>query len=336
MADKDISFVQGLYELSKGKLQSFYCLAGEEDFFKDKLLEAITARIFENPGMKGFNFYRFSGNEHSLADIISASLSMPMPGSDKLIIVKDFEKLKIQDESDFEKFLKRPAPGSVTLFFLNSPEKSTLNKILSAHTKIISCQPLKDKQITGWLKDYCRNIGLSIEDDAAQLLAEQAGNHLLILEQEINKVISNKKDDDKRIRLDDVALTLGILKEFTFFNLQDTLGQKNLGKSLLILNKMLESGQNVDALLGSLFSFIKRLHAAKVVSQNGQDYKQVAGALKMNEYAVQKLFPHLRHYKFEEIIKIYHYLHEADIELKTSSGSTVWVMHKLFHRICKS
>lgn len=335
MAAKEYNFSEGNSELSKGKLQPFYSLAGEENYFRDKLLDRITSRVFQNPGMKGFNFYRFFGNEHSLADVVSASLSMPMPGSDKLIIVKDFEKLKIPNEADFEKFLKSPAQGNITVFCYDSLEKTELNKLLKAHTQIINCVSPKDYQIPGWAKEYCSGIGYTIDADAAQFLADQVGVHLLILEQEIIKVISFKTED-KKISIDDIALTLGVSKEFTLFNLQDMLGQKKLGESLVILKKLLESGQQEPAILGALISFYKRLHSIKVLNQAGQNAKQAASTLKMNEYAVQKIFPHIGNYNFEEIVKIYRYFREADIELKTSQGNKNSVMHRLFHRICNN
>src|SRR5690625_6256563 len=73
-------------------LKQIYYLFGEENFLKEYIQKEIEKLIPEE--QKDFNFDLFYGNESESERIIEVARSFPMMAERRVVIVKDFLKLK--------------------------------------------------------------------------------------------------------------------------------------------------------------------------------------------------------------------------------------------------
>ena len=91
-----------------------------------------------------------------------------------------------------------------------------------------------DNQLPQWVKSEVKENKFSIDEKAIILLIENIGNNLNKLENELQKVYLNKKDNEI-INSKDIEMYVGINRDYNLFELQDSLVNKDLNKAISII-----------------------------------------------------------------------------------------------------
>ena len=86
-----------------------------------------------------------------------------------------------------------------------------------------------DNKLPQWVKSEVKENKFSIDEKATILLIENIGNNLNKLENELQKVYLNKKDNEI-INSKDIEMYVGINRDYNLFELQDSLVNKDLNK----------------------------------------------------------------------------------------------------------
>jgi len=322
-----IAVSQALKSFKDKSYHPIYLLLGKEKFFHDQILQALSDTIFTDPSSRGLNRIVLHGTENSLADVVGASLSYPMMSEYKLVIVKDFNKIKTADSDPFIRYLDNPQKSNILVL---SCEGAVNNKIFnSTKTKstIVDCKPIPDYKTTQWLKERIANKELKISSPALSMLAEYTGNNLLTIDHEINKIIEYKSDNSE-ITEDDIVAVTGMSKEYNVFTFQKALGSKNLNLGFKIGKKLMDSGENINLILAVIFSFFKKV---LIVSKSPDRYKD----LKLSDYQLKEIKAVQKIYDPNSLEKILDLLNSLDRSLKNSSQSDLSVLHSLCYNICR-
>jgi DNA polymerase III delta subunit len=93
--------------IAKGKIEPVYFFYGKEDFLIDEIVELIRAKLFKSEADARANvtiMYGGSGADKTitLGDVLSAASAYGMFAEQKLIVVRDFEKIQ-KPKKDFQK-----------------------------------------------------------------------------------------------------------------------------------------------------------------------------------------------------------------------------------------
>ncbi|MDI6400904.1 DNA polymerase III subunit delta [Balneolaceae bacterium ANBcel3] len=294
-------------EILKKELKPVYAFFGSEEFFIDRLQEALISRIPEE--IRDFNMDVLYGLDISVEKLVGICRSYPMMSEYRFVIVRDFMKMfgkekASQDTSEEEEgtsgeetskgsvedlitYLDKPTPS--TILFLTNEKRPPLNTKLGGMFRkrkdrcTHAFEPVGEHLLQAWITEWAeKEYGLQLEDQAAQLLGYHVGNHLQQLTVEIDK-LANYTKKDSTVSVDHVRKLVGLSREYTMFEFSDALLEKDKEKTLFIADKMLSNADSpageVIKMIGFLYSMFGKIWHIQRLSRKGMNPQQIRNAL---------------------------------------------------------
>ncbi|WP_138429951.1 DNA polymerase III subunit delta [Fodinibius saliphilus] len=324
-----------LNELHSEDRKPVYFLYGEEEFFLDKLQEAVEKLIPED--QKDFNFDLLYGRDVTPEKVLSIIRSYPMMSEQRVVILRDFKELSgyganaegYQGEiNDLIPYLEQPNP--TTLFVCIDTKKpsgrSKFGKALkkSKNVGFHEFEEVPDYRLPDWIIAWARDHhNKKIEPPAAQMLAQYVGNSLQLLSTEIDKVCTFV-DTSKTINESQIKKIIGLYREYSVFELKDAIIQRNLEQSLFIAEQMLQhSKANTGEIIrsvGFFYNVFSNIWKIRRLAGQGNSKKQVQQTLGINNnWYFNKLWKDASAFKLAEMPRIFEALLDAD---RASKGFT--------------
>ena len=328
-----ISINEALKKINSGDIAPVYFLFGKEKFFHDQIIQKLTETIFPDKAGKDLNLTVLYGFENSLGEVISTASSLPMLSKQKMVLVRDFSKMKISDPDALSKYLEHPRKSACLVLSSEEKGRAKIYKTIQDLAQSIECKPIPEYQAGGWIKDRVKQKGSAIEMQAVQFIVNQVGTSLLNLDQELNKII-NFKNDNTTITIDDLEQTTGISRDASVFALQNALARRQLGASLKASKRLLDAGQNIISINAVLFAFFKKMLIAASLKQRGNNRRQIAEQMKLGDFQLKEIFETMNNFSIKQIESIIVLLHQIDIEAKTSAVLDEPGLQMLCYKIC--
>jgi DNA polymerase-3 subunit delta len=328
-----ISINEALKKINCGDIAPVYFLFGKEKFFHDQIIQKLTETIFPDKAGKDLNLTVLYGFENSLGEVISTASSLPMLSKQKMVLVRDFIKMKISDPDALSKYLEHPRKSACLVLSSEEKGRAKIYKTIQDLAQSIECKPIPEYQAGGWIKDRVKQKGSAIEMQAVQFIVNQVGTSLLNLDQELNKII-NFKNDNTTITIDDLEQTTGISRDASVFALQNALARRQLGASLKVSKRLLDAGQNIISINAVLFAFFKKMLIAASLKQRGNNRRQIAEQMKLGDFQLKEIFETMNNFSVKQIESIIALLHQTDIEAKTSAVLDEPGLQMLCYKIC--
>ena len=309
-----------------------YLIVGEEDLLRDSALAAIKRAVVGCEG-DDFNYELFHGDEALGTDIRNSVAAVPVFAERRLVVVKAAEKLSARESEILLDCVNSPVE-STTLVFV-TPKLDGRLKFSQALTRaaiMVDCAPLRDTQLPAWIAREAKEIGLRLEDAAAQLLQEACGPSLYGVRRELEKLASYVPAD-RSVTAGDIHMLRGINPGTSVFDLTFALGEGRRGRALSILARNLEAGEAPLRILGSLAWQYRRLWKLKESLANGGREGEAARSLRMDPWKVRAFLdrfsePHLR-----AALRLFL---DTDGKLKGGSGSRPRiVLERLLLKLCE-
>jgi DNA polymerase-3 subunit delta len=315
-----------LQDLKQNRYSPLYFLQGEEPFFIDQVSDYIEAHALSD-GEKGFNQTVMYGKEAKLPQVIEASRRFPMMAQRQVIIVKEAQEMQDLGKKDaqerFAKYVENPVPSTVLVICHKHKKldgKTKLAKVLKQKAVFLDTKKLYDNEVFPWVKNYCKEQGLKVTEQAALLLAESIGNNLHRIANEISKVLLTH-DKEKEINEDEILEKVGISRDFNVFELQKALGIKDRFKAFQIANHFAANPKDnpLIATVTVLFNFFSKL---MVYHQNKTKPKQeLAKLMGVNPYFLRDYAAASSKYPLAKNVRVISYLREADLHSKGIEGT---------------
>jgi DNA polymerase-3 subunit delta len=325
---------QVLQKIDSGQIDPLYYLTGAEKFFHDQVIETLETAIFTDKGSRDLNLTVLYGTENTLGELLSAALSYPMLANYKLVIVRDFDKMKISDAESLNKYLNNLQKTTCLVLSAEEKGRAKIYNAIEQAAHNVDCRPIKDYKVTTWFTNYCRQQKINIDPQAINFLINQVGSNLLTLNLELKKA-RDFKNDDSDITIEDLEQTTGISKDFSIFALQNALAHKQLNTAIKICNNLLDAGQNINLILSILYAFFRKILIASSLNQKGTNRQQIASAMGLAEFQFKEIYNALNKFNSKQIHHILHLLHEADIAAKTSMIDEKPGLQMLCYKICR-
>ncbi len=337
-----------LDELRGTEIKPVYAFFGEETFFLDRLQEAAIAVIPEEA--RDFNLDILYGDEVKVDKVITMCRSFPMMAERRAVIVRDFMKMfdprqgeaeQENDQSgetsldtagggggspdDLIAYLKQPNPS--TLLFLTNEKRPAANTKIGAALRkgntvtSHAFDQVDEMQLPKWIMDWATmEHQLAFEDQAVQLLAFHVGNHLQQLTVEIEKLASGWKED-RPVSDSDVRELVGLSREFTMFDFQDALFEKNTGKAMMIAHQMMKRADNqageVIRIISYLYAVFGKLWHIQRLARKGLTPAQIRDAASIKStYYYEKLARAGRQFPLSACPWLFEVLLDADKAIK--------------------
>lgn len=325
---------QVLKEIAENKIDALYLLNGSEKFFQDQVIEALSKKLFPDKGSRDLNKITLYGTENSQSEVLSQYSSYPMLADRKLVIVRDFNKMRIEDPGTFEKYLSKPPKFSVLVLCANEVPKNKFFKKVAEYATEVNCKPIYESQMPAWVQQYCQHLGYEIQNEAAHFLVANVGPHILMLKNEIDKVISFKTDDSP-ISVSDLQQTSGVYREANVFALQKALAQRNLSQSIKIVHQLMETGSDPTTINAVLFAFFRKAIIAASLKRQGLKPAQIAQKMKLADFQMRDINVVLQKFTLSQIKKIIRLLGDFDQAQKGIKAIPLPQLELLCYQICR-
>jgi DNA polymerase-3 subunit delta len=242
--------------LKKGArvLEPVYLLYGDEDVLKDEAVRAL-ADAAVGPS-RDFNLdVRFAPDltPESFHALVNTP---PMLADRRAVVIRGMEQLgkrktKLRDE--IVHYLAAPNPTTLLVLVVAAGEEPDAD-FLRASTAV-AVDALSAERVPRWVQHRASTLGVTLAEDAAELLLKAVGNDLSALSRELEKLASFTAGTGRAVTGDDVANLVGVRRGETVFDLVEAALERRAARAAQLVEPVLEqagmSGVKILSLLGT-------------------------------------------------------------------------------------
>lgn len=311
--------------LKDNNLSSIYLLYGKETYLLENTLRKIK-KVF-GICKEGLNYIKI---DNTNINSLIPELQTPVFGFDKkMIIVKDVDVLKKQgkkknqalsDQVDkiasfIEQNFEYIKDQVVLIFIEDEIEKNNLYKQIEKLGIICNFEQEKLPDLMKRIKYICNAYKVNIDNLALSYFIESCGTNLQDLINEIRKLIEYKGENGTITRED---IDLLCIKQFdsVIFELTDSLGQKNVKKSLEVLKNLLYAKEPIQKILITLYNHFKKLYITKLCDKYKSDVVKNLNLKPNQTFLVSKYKRQANYFSEQDLKKILLKFIELDEDYK--------------------
>ncbi|SIT82521.1 DNA polymerase III subunit delta [Edaphobacillus lindanitolerans] len=315
--------------IAAGKIAPVYLLSGTEMYFFDETVRRLKEAL---PDAASSELTIFDLDETPVEAVIEEADTIPFFSERKLIIAKNANFLKAADKSkekvvhDLDRlanWLEQPPESAVTLFLAPYEKLDARKKIVKQFKKQAVCleaEPLKTHDIETWVKQEASRQGSRITDGAVRTLISRAGEDMLKLGVEMEKLVLYA-GEGREIDEETVNLLIAKTPEDDAFKLLDAYIGGRTGEALSIYRDLLRNREEPIRLNALLANQVRLLIQVGALKRKGYQQHQIAKQLKVHPYRVKLIMENRRLADEAQLLEVLSRLAEADLRLKTVSGN---------------
>lgn len=309
-------------EIKKGLFHPVYLLMGEEPYYIDLIVEWLEEKTVP-PEDRDFNFEVFYGADADIGTVANSSHQYPVMADRKLVILKEAQSLD-RAKAQLDKlapYVSRPNKSTVLAIVFKGDTLGTTSAIMKAaaesDTVIFKSPKIKDYQLAGPVKDYCRSKKIEIDEAAVNLLCEYIGSPLSKIFSEIDKLVVATSGKEKRITPATIERNIGISKDFNNFELIAAIRDRNYAKAMMIARYFRKNPKQNPTVLTSatLFKFFTQLCIALFESDKSDSSLMQALELK-NSYALRDIRGAMQRFNATQAVNAIHAIRDFDSRSK--------------------
>ena len=249
-----------ILSIKQKKIEPIYFLCGEESYFIDEITKTIL-KFTLTKEEKSFNQIVLYAKDTNTEEIISEAKQFPFGSKKKVVVIKEAQHLKKMD--NLINYFEKPQLSTVLVFEHKNKsidKRKKISKTIINRSIFFESKKLYENQISNWIINYLEEKNYKIDIQAATIISENIGNDLSKITNELSKLMLAINLDDT-ITSTHIENYIGISKDYNVFELQKSLGEKNITKSNKITNHLsLDSKNNhIILVISSLFSFFQKI-----------------------------------------------------------------------------
>ncbi len=305
---------------------------GAEHFLKLESLDRIRRQVLTDEDGE-FSYRSFIGDEIEEPRVVFDELSTValFGGGRRLVVINEADPFVTNNRAALEDYVASPKTTGVLVLEVKTwPAPTKLYKAVAATGLQIECKEPTPDAATRWLNERAkRHHRVEIEPAAVERLLEIIGPDLGRLDQEVAKLALLVTPPKTRIAPDLVDANVGGWQVRQIWSLVDSASEGNTAEALVLLDRLVASGQHPVALLGMLASRLRPLAAAARVVEDDEaagrrgdlrsalvraGVRNYPGALDPSERSLKQIGRH-------RAGQLYGWLLEADLAMKGTSSS---------------
>ncbi len=311
-----------------------HLLAGNNSFLKEEALEKIKKKLFAQK-VTNIEVEQFDAQEHSVAQVLDIARTWPLFSSQKLVVLHKVNSCLSQAVESLLSYLKNPL-SPTTLVLVTSEEKIS-SSWLESFKEFCQVQVLDtpyESQLESWIIRRVQMENGKIEPQAARLLKEFVGTQVGTLVTEIHKLITYI-GERTTIRVEDVESLVAHSIHYAGFALADAMGDKNLSKSLEIVDRMIGDQKTIPEIIGMMTWQIQRMIQAKQKLEHSWKWQDIATALKIKfPFLLKKFQSQLSKWELRELEEVLENLLQTDVLAKMGIVPARWALEEWLIESC--
>jgi len=213
-----------------------YFLFGEETFFIDEITNYLDQNILDEAS-KSFNQTVVYGRDVKAREVVDLARRFPMMGNYQVVILKEAQVML--DIEDLNLYLENMLDTTILIINYKHKKPDGRKKFFkhlkkSPQAVYFEAKKLYDNQVPAWIGRTVKMMGYNITPMACELLSEYIGADLNNQANEIGKLIINL-EDGATITEEMVSDNIGIIKDFSIFELQKAFAKRDVLKAQRIV-----------------------------------------------------------------------------------------------------
>lgn len=335
-------------------------LFGEDEFAREEAQNQLIKKYIVTEDDK-FNFDIFDGDDIQIGHLTDLCKSYPMMSERRVVLVKRFEKFfsgrgskKLETSSPMAFYMNSPAESTILIINANidgakdvyksykssskdafqkkvASIKFPFNQLISKFTWI-EFPRVYESDFPKWSEARIRNYGKTIQPEALEILVSRTKQTLRDLANEIDKLVLATQDR-KEITLKDVNFLTGSTREFTVFELQKAIANRDIAKAVLIMNKILAVDKQEMLMIAIFSKFFINLLKVCDDSRAGIPPNNLAAKIGVSPYQFNDYSLALKKYNPLEIENAIIAICDTDLKLKTSNPDSLMIMQNMLFEI---
>ena len=306
----------------KGAFKPIYLVYGAEVYLAMQAQRLMTEHALKGED-RDFSLDVVYGTETDVDQVINLCATVPMLGGRRVIVVREFDKLK--NARRFATYCKAPNPYSVVWLACTGKPRFNMHpyKALKAAAECVEFSEMYPREVPRFVQAQARLQGKKVEQDAARLIVDLAGNALANVANEVDKlsVFVGERDTIER---GDVLGACGQSREANVFDLQDLIAAGNAARAHRVANQLLNTASNPRsealAMVAILATFYTRLWVLRGIEHrrySNADAEKLTGMPRFRLAAARDIVRRWPPTVFDQAFTA---LLAADAELKGLSG----------------
>ena len=315
-----ITYEDIVRQVQAGEFKPIYYLMGEEAYYIDRISDFIVEKALQEEE-RDFNLTILYGPQTTGEEVVNAAKRYPMMAERQVVVVREAQNLPHKEVLAF--YAQKPMPSTVLVMCHkngNLDGRTNVAKEIQKSGIVFESNRLKDYQLPGFVQGYVRRKRLEIEPDACEILCEHVGADLNRLASELDKLVM-AVGEGRRINSQDIQDNVGISKEFNSFELQASLAEHDLMKTMRIVKYFDSNPKNfaLPATLATLFKFFSDLMIAYYAPSKAS--ADIAAWLNQTEWQVRKnIIPAMQNYSATKVYRIISEIRRTDAASKGVGG----------------
>jgi len=310
-----MKFEQILADLKNKIYHPVYFLYGEEPYFIDFICDHIEQNVL-NEAEREFDQTVYYGRDVTPGIIIDTARRYPMMSGYQVVIVREAQETgRIED---LQPYVEKPLRSTILVLaykYQKIDKRKSFAKSIEKNGVLFESAKLYDNQVPAWINTQINSRGFKISPKPCSLLAEYLGADLGRIMNEIEKLVINLPEG-QTITEEIIERNIGISKEYNVFELQSSLGNRDILKANRIISYFAANPKQNPAVvvLTVLFNFFVKLmiyHQLKDKSRNN-----VASVLSVSPFFVKDYSEAAGNYSQKKLREIIGLLREYDLRIK--------------------
>lgn len=329
--------------LKPGGLSSVYLFYGDDQRGIDKAVSAVETAVFGEEGADGFSSDFFHGKDSDISEIVGAAQTLTMMGGQRMVVVKHVDEVKGTDRQKLIDYIQSPNPDTVLVLSSSSlavrgagtkkEDKNLVEASSKSGHSVLYPRPTS-RNLPDVVREIAGEKGKKIEGDAVRMLIDLAGDEMLGLEHEMDK-IALYVEDRKTITREDVLEAVASIKEANIFEFTDAIGTRNTEAAIKSFRRMREQGHEPLMILGMLLRHFRLIWKIKQRLGEGQTPGVIAKAIRMNEWILKNNYlPQVKKFSEEDAGRITRQLADLDANVKGTRTDLDILFERTVLKLC--
>ena len=340
-------------DMAARKLRPAYVLVGDESFFRRRCRDAILEHLVP-PTLRDFSLHEFDLAETPLQQVLDSARTPSLMAPFQVFFLRNVKALYGRGKQDdkFEalaEYAKNPNPDALLVFIadhisipadvrrmdLQDRERfERLRETLGEHCAIIELARVEESDAVRWVVETAAAQEVKIEPDAGRELVDALGADMMLISNELEKLILYA-GERRHISLGDVETMVLAAKQRSLYELTDAISAKDSARALAVLDAILSSGDGEEAAIGHLYMLAKTFRQMLVIlEKNVRDSRAIWQALwqgfRLPPFAAEDVIKQARRYKSRrELTQALRLIARADMALRSNPPSKRMVLENL-------
>jgi DNA polymerase-3 subunit delta len=340
-------------EVADRKLRPAYVFIGDEVFFRDQCRQALLRHLVPED-LRDFSVHDLDLASSSIADVLDRARTPSLMSPFQVLFIRGVKNLygRGSHEEEFaaiEAYVKDPNPAAVLIFVadhisipadvrrMEMQDKDRYQRIrdtLGEYCGIVELARVEESDGMRWVIEHAQSEGVRVDQDAARELIDALGADMMLVSQELEKLILYV-GEKKQITLGDVETMVLAAKQRSLYELTDAISAKDKPRALAVLGALLSTTEGEEAAIGHLYMLARTFRQMLVIlEKNVRDPRTIWQALwqgfRVPPFAAEDIIRQARRYKSRrELTRALRLVARADLQLRSNPPSKRIVLEQL-------